>query len=363
MFSEMKEAIRKKMYPEMQTIADHPEFQVNKLGGGDSRTVLHTAVAKDDKEAIKILLNLPGVDPNIRTSKGHTPLMLSVWEGRLQAMETLLEDPKVDTDVEDYEDHTLVEMVSHTTVVKSDITKNKALEMLKKISIREKIVTMGDNVAILIGNSVYKNTMNNLPGANRDLDEMTAILKSVHYTVYVLENTEDILASLEETMQKIPEGSVSNLHVHYLGHGQFRSSAKVGRELGEDDADGGTRVFETEEAIGEVLLSVTGEACTVDELLWELLEAGKPRALNRVIAVCVMLDMCRNKLRDVSALHNYEIKDVGLDLKMDIKKLGYNNKIMTVSSALLGDTASDSNSFTWRLAQHYRCPNLLLLEP
>lgn len=52
-------------------------------------------------------------------------------------------------------------------------------------------------------------------------------------------------------------------------------------------------MFETEDAIGEILLSVTGEACTVDELLWELLEGGKPRALNRVIAVCVVLDMCR----------------------------------------------------------------------
>ena len=53
-------------------------------------------------------------------------------------------------------------------------------------------------------------------------------------------------------------------------------------------------------------------------------------------------------------MRNQEVKDKGLDLKMDIKELGYNDKIMTVSSALLGDTASDSNSFTWRLAQHYR---------
>ena len=52
-------------------------------------------------------------------------------------------------------------------------------------------------------------------------------------------------------------------------------------------------MFETEDAMGEVLLSVTGEACTVDELLWELLEGGKPRALKRVIAICVVLDMCR----------------------------------------------------------------------
>lgn len=213
----MQEAIRKKMYPEMQTIADHPDFEVNKQGGGDSRTVIHTAVAKDDRVAIKILLNLPGVDPNIRTSKGHTPLMLSVWEGKLQAMEALLEDPKVDADLEDFEDHTLKEMVNHTTVVKSDITKNKALEMLKNVRMKEKRVTMGENVAILIANSIYRNGMNNLQGAKRDLVEMTAILNGVHYAVYVLENVEDILFSMEKTMQKIPEGSVSHLHVHYLG--------------------------------------------------------------------------------------------------------------------------------------------------
>ena len=45
--------------------------------------------------------------------------------------------------------------------------------------------------------------------------------------------------------------------------------------------------------MGDVLLSVTGDPCTVDELLWQLLEGGKPRAISGVIAVCVVLDMCR----------------------------------------------------------------------
>ena len=39
----------------------------------------------------------------------------------------------------------------------------------------------------------------------------------------------------------------------------------------------------------------------------------------------------------------------GFNLKMDIKRLGFNDQILIINSSLLGDTAKDSNSFTQRL--------------
>ena len=54
----------------------------------------------------------------------------------------------------------------------------------------------------------------------------------------------------------------------------------------------GVAVFAQEEVIGEVLISVTGERCTVDDVIWEILEGGKA-IIKKEALICVVLDMCR----------------------------------------------------------------------
>ena len=50
-----------------------------------------------------------------------------------------------------------------------------------------------------------------------------------------------------------------------------------------------------------------------------------------------------------------EIQDEdGFERKQEIKKLGFNDQILIISSTLLGDTASDTNSFTLRLTRAMR---------
>ena len=39
----------------------------------------------------------------------------------------------------------------------------------------------------------------------------------------------------------------------------------------------------------------------------------------------------------------------GFNLKMDIKRLGFNDQILIMNSSLLGDRAKDNNSFTQML--------------
>ena len=47
------------------------------------------------------------------------------------------------------------------------------------------------------------------------------------------------------------------------------------------------------------------------------------------------------------------IKDVGFDLKMDIKKVNLNDQILIVNSALIGDTSKDIKSFTQTLLRSF----------
>ena len=55
----------------------------------------------------------------------------------------------------------------------------------------------------------------------------------------------------------------------------------------------------------------------------------------------------RDKARSPRQL---EVRDqVGFEMKDNIKKQGFNDQILIINSALLGDTAKDGNSFTMRL--------------
>jgi hypothetical protein len=62
-------------------------------------------------------------------------------------------------------------------------------------------------------------------------------------------------------------------------------------------------------------------------------------------------NLSRNETRDASVLPKLamEIKDDGFEFKQQIQKAGYDDRMVTVYSSLLGDTASDSDSFVWRL--------------
>ena len=62
---------------------------------------------------------------------------------------------------------------------------------------------------------------------------------------------------------------------------------------GEDD---GVIAYAQDEPIGEVLLSVSGERCTKEDVIWEILEGGTPRAVRKDVLVCLVFDMCRSDL-------------------------------------------------------------------
>ena len=84
-------------------------------------------------------------------------------------------------------------------------------------------------LAILIGNSKYPAPADSmtwpwedLPGVKKDIADMEARLKADGYRVEVVENSENILETVKEVMNKTPVSSVTDLQVLYAGD-QLRS--------------------------------------------------------------------------------------------------------------------------------------------
>ena len=69
----------------------------------------------------------------------------------------------------------------------------------------------------------------------------------------------------------------------------------------------------------------------------------------------VYRDKARNPSRQVRDMVGFEMKD-------DIKKQGFNDRILIVNSVLLGDTAKDGNSFTMRLIRYIASCNPVSLN-
>ena len=72
--------------------------------------------------------------------------------------------------------------------------------------------------------------------------------------------------------------------------GAFEGAVKTKDENNEEQE---VKVYAQDESFGEVLISITGLPCTVDEVIWVILESGKQRAVTEDTIFCVILDMCR----------------------------------------------------------------------
>ena len=145
-------------------------------------------------------------------------MMLAAKNGKAEALEALLDDQRVDADECDEEDRMLEEIIKTSRIITTEFERNKTLSIIEKFRIRQRQPSEGGKVAIIIGNSIYKNGMSHLEGAKRDMDEVSAIMEKVHYKVHKVENSEDILADIETVMEGVPDSSITHLHLHYTGN-------------------------------------------------------------------------------------------------------------------------------------------------
>jgi len=67
-------------------------------------THLHEAATDGDVESMKLLLASPGLDVNLRSTRGCTPLFCACIRSRLDIVRLLLADPRVDVNIGDIDE-------------------------------------------------------------------------------------------------------------------------------------------------------------------------------------------------------------------------------------------------------------------
>ena len=217
LYNEMREAINKKNHQQMKEIISKKDYLINKVGGNDKRTALHTATMAEDKEALRILLECEDVDTNVKTTHGLTPFLLAAAKGKMVSFEILLADKRVNEKEKDGDDQSALELVE---ALGQTIKLQEAQKLLRSKSQSESNFSTDEGkLALLIGNCTYQKEsgLSNLPGAKRDLKDMQMKLEADGYKVEILANSEDILTGVEEVMEKQPDYSISMLQILYVG--------------------------------------------------------------------------------------------------------------------------------------------------
>ena len=165
------------------------------------------------------MMTMKTIDCNKMTSGGTTPLMLASMEVQIEAMEKLLNDPRVDVKARNHQDKTAEDLFPKG--VATQIQKSKCRILFEVAAQRGKGATPKErNVTILVAICNYEEIsgmVGTMPGTKKDKDEMRKFLQP-YYTVYCINDAKDILDEVNDVMETLLEGSVDNLEFLFSGH-------------------------------------------------------------------------------------------------------------------------------------------------
>jgi len=90
----------------LQLLERHPDLEVNALGE-QRNTLLHLACQRNHPGIVRRLLAHPAIDPNTPSRKTFTsPLVTAAYWGRLESVQVLLQDPRVDVNRAEFDGRT-----------------------------------------------------------------------------------------------------------------------------------------------------------------------------------------------------------------------------------------------------------------
>ena len=211
-------AIEKEQHGVMRDILEKPSYDINRVGGKDKRTALHTGVQCQNIEALDILLEHVNVDCNVRNLEGMSPLMFAASKIKIDSFERLLKDPRVNINLKTENSEDAFDLLpAHA----SQFERLRAKTAFQAAKNRARKATQKRRVAIIIANSYYEESSMypSLPGVKEDLEKLKAFLKKTYHIITIV-NAQDIEAKVKEEMEGLPDSClpVTHFQLVYAGN-------------------------------------------------------------------------------------------------------------------------------------------------
>ena len=215
-FKELAHIIRNGDLARLASETKKGDFDINHQDE-NGYTLLHVATKRNNQEAILVLLQCQDIDPNVKNRHGHTPLFEAVKYVKAKALEALLTSERLDLEEEDSEYKTIDDYVTEVRV--GEDTKNYMRNMIRKRRNAEDGADTSGRHAIVIANSNYspESKWEPLDGPLTDRDLLLQMFKENHYIVHEVIDTEDVLVSVREVMEKLDRPTLKLVHLAYSG--------------------------------------------------------------------------------------------------------------------------------------------------
>ena len=196
--------------------AEKGDFDINHQDE-NGFTLLHVATKRDNKEAILALLRCPSINPSLKNKHGHTPLFESVMYVKTKALEALLTSERLDLEEVDNEYRSIDDYVTEAKT--GEDTKNYMRGLIRR---RRQTGTGSDKSgrhAIVIANANYdaQSGWEALEGPMKDRDLLQSMFEDNHYKVHPITNSENVLASVRDVMNKLDRSTLRLMHLAYTG--------------------------------------------------------------------------------------------------------------------------------------------------
>ena len=215
-FKELVDIIRKDDLTRLESETKKGDFDINHQDQ-NGHTLLHVATMRNKKEAILVLLQCPDIDPNVKNKHGYSPLFESVINLKTMALQGLLTSEKLNLEEEDSNYKSIDDYV--TAANAGEDTKNYMRDMIRRRRNAVKGADTSGRHAIVIANANYTPESNwePLDGPMTDRDLLLQMFKENHYIVHDIIDTEDVLVSVREVMEKLDRSTVKLMHLAYSG--------------------------------------------------------------------------------------------------------------------------------------------------
>ena len=208
----------------------------------------------------------------------------------------MLEDKRVDLDIEDEDGKTIENMLPKDI---DPLKISRANKIFKAARTRQDTTATRNKVAVLVINTNYSK-LTKLEGPLKDLQIAKQVFVQKGYKIFTIENSEDIFDDVRKLIENEGLNQSDVFQFFYSGHGIHKTSAEKGIFQGETQkmTKAGTMKetnYGQEGELGDCLVNTNSTLC--EELYLSLMIANE---LKEDASMCFFYDMCRDE-RKVSS--------------------------------------------------------------